>query len=153
MDELKQILQDKEEYSQYMLGIEHIIIAAATNNRNRDICVRFNCTSAFHRRMVHLIATIYQLRHKSLNRDDKEDGTNRKIHHWFRGDENITTEERIKCGDGPNDWGPGHGYDCQDCSWKYDSDERFVEVRECPKIPKETVVIYWNETHPSTQNH
>ena len=126
------------------MGIEHIIIASATNDKNKFICVRFNCKSAFHRRMVHLVATVYQIHHSTIT---PKGG---KVYSWFRGDENITDEERIQWGYGINDYGPGHGSTCQDCSWKYfECEEKFVEIKGRPKTPKESIADHWNKNNPT----
>ena len=48
----------------------------------------------------------------------------------------------------------GHGPDCEDCSWMWETiNNKLVVVQGIPKIPKNAIADYWNSLHNTNENH
>lgn len=140
MEELKKILDSDGNHTfLYILGVEHIIKSSSAANKN--ITIYFKCKSAFHRKIVHLVAIMYGLEHVSHVPNDK----NKCFNYWLRKDIDINDPNYLS--------GGGHGPHCQDCSmlWKCVPIKLLV-INGKPLNLKNTLADYWNSKNQHIDN-
>lgn len=137
MNKCIRLLNNKPEYAQYMLGIEHIFISSSEECENDKIRLEFKAPSTFHRMLIHCISDMYSLQHFS-HIPDKYD-----YHYWRNEDVDSSVNG-----------GYDHGPACEDCNELYICyGKKVITVSGKIKYPTKSLAELWKALHPTQKTN